>query len=221
MPQVEIPNARSEDYQMPRLMIAQALSPEIQKSKPEFIKGLSPGDIFNTISRENFGPTVNVIPLHFLPGPNVWKEGDEVKGYSPNGVTGCDFAPTCAGCPNKLWGSATEGGVLCQEYRTYLVAVTNKKHQPGMMAQVSMKKLGLQISKRWLTLIRSRAHPMAHGVYSLVATEIQGAKGTYYQWGVNNVGVAPQASHIMLTEMFEKLKQEDFVALPAPTDDEL
>jgi len=115
---VEIPNARNEDFQIPRLTIAQAMSPEVKKNDPAFIKGLSPGDIFNTATGENLGPAVNVVPLHFLPGPNVWKEGDEFKGMSPNGVTGCVFQAVCAGCPNKLWGSAPDGGVLCQEYRT-------------------------------------------------------------------------------------------------------
>ncbi len=44
-----------EDIQMPRLAIAQALSPAKIEGKPEYIEGLKLGDLYNTLNSEIYG----------------------------------------------------------------------------------------------------------------------------------------------------------------------
>jgi len=45
----------SEDLQMPRLSLAQALSPELDESNPRFIEGLKVGDAFNSLTGKVYG----------------------------------------------------------------------------------------------------------------------------------------------------------------------
>lgn len=45
-----------EDIQMPRLVMAQKTSPELDPSQPEFVEGLKLGDFFNSLTKENYGP---------------------------------------------------------------------------------------------------------------------------------------------------------------------
>jgi hypothetical protein len=53
----------ANDITIPRLAIAQALSPQINRNKPEYIEGLQQLDMFNTVTGENYGTG----PLTFTP----------------------------------------------------------------------------------------------------------------------------------------------------------
>ena len=45
----------SEDMQIPFLRICQALSPQLVKNDPKFIKGASAGDMFNNVTQQLSG----------------------------------------------------------------------------------------------------------------------------------------------------------------------
>ena len=57
----------SEDIQIPFLRVLQALSPQIKKSDPAYIKGAEQGGIFNTVTKKFWSGDegVLVIPVHF------------------------------------------------------------------------------------------------------------------------------------------------------------
>ena len=57
----------SEDVQIPFLRVLQALSPQIKKSDPAYIKGAEQGGIFNTVTKKfwNGDDGVLVIPTYF------------------------------------------------------------------------------------------------------------------------------------------------------------
>ena len=42
----------SSEMQIPFLRVLQALSPQLNKKKPEFIEGAASGDMFNTVSNQ-------------------------------------------------------------------------------------------------------------------------------------------------------------------------
>ena len=46
-------NIGADQMQIPFIRILQALSPQLNKDKPEYIKGASQGDIFNTVTGTN------------------------------------------------------------------------------------------------------------------------------------------------------------------------
>ena len=49
---VGLENITTDDMQIPFIRIIQALSPQLQKDDPLYIKGAEQGDIFNTVSQE-------------------------------------------------------------------------------------------------------------------------------------------------------------------------
>ena len=53
----------TEDMQIPFLRILQALSPEIQKNDPKFIKGASAGDLVNTVTGETWDGDDGVVVI--------------------------------------------------------------------------------------------------------------------------------------------------------------
>ena len=53
----------TEDMQIPFLRVLQALSPEIQKNDPKFIKGASAGDLVNTVTGQTWDGDDGVIVI--------------------------------------------------------------------------------------------------------------------------------------------------------------
>jgi hypothetical protein len=48
------------DILIPRLALAQALSPQVTEGDPKFVPGMKPGDLFNSMTGENYGQRVEV-----------------------------------------------------------------------------------------------------------------------------------------------------------------
>ena len=53
----------ADDMQIPFLRVLQALSPEIQKNDPKFIKGASAGDLVNTVTGETWDGDEGVVVI--------------------------------------------------------------------------------------------------------------------------------------------------------------
>lgn len=49
-----------KDMLLPRLALAQPLSPQVTEGDPQFIEGLKPGDLFNSVTGKNYGRGVSV-----------------------------------------------------------------------------------------------------------------------------------------------------------------
>ena len=56
-----------DDVTIPRLAIAQALSPQVTDGDPRRIEGLKPGDLFNSVTQQNYGKEVIVQVLRKMP----------------------------------------------------------------------------------------------------------------------------------------------------------
>jgi hypothetical protein len=55
------------DILIPRLALAQALSPQVTDGDPSRIEGLKPGDLFNSVTGQNYGRSVIVQVLRKMP----------------------------------------------------------------------------------------------------------------------------------------------------------
>lgn len=85
---------------MPRLAIAQGMSPAMQRNSPKYVAGLALGDLFNTLTREKYGPG----PLEFSVVrrlPSRWIEFDEERK-----MVDPDVPP---GDPRTEWRITAEG----------------------------------------------------------------------------------------------------------------
>jgi len=58
-------NVGQEDITIPRLKVAQALSPEIKKTKGEYIEGAEEGSVFNSATRELYDMPMTIVPVSY------------------------------------------------------------------------------------------------------------------------------------------------------------
>jgi hypothetical protein len=194
---------RQEHIQIPRLAIAQPLSPQMIRSKPEYIEGLMVGQYFNTVTREVYGDVVTVVPVKYSMS-RIKFTNNALDCRSKNGIDGGHYAETCKTCQFSKWGSGREGkGTDCKEYLNFLVVETSTL-QPMV---ISFKSASLSAGKTWSTLILGRKIVLSNGdrkpapafmtTYSLKTVEKSSGSGVYY---VPVVSVAGPSDTQLVTE---------------------
>lgn len=73
-------NVTNDDILIPRLAVAQAgMSPQLKKNNELFIPELEEGELFNTVTNENYGTKATVIPLFFTKNYVQFEGGSSLK----------------------------------------------------------------------------------------------------------------------------------------------
>ncbi len=154
---VGLENITTEDMQIPFIRIIQALSPQLQKDDPLYIKGAEQGDIFNTVSQEIYKQDegVIVVPAFFE------KKFLEFQLRSSGG----GFVRELAADDKDITMTSREGTIELLPNGNELV----RTHQHLVIAQsadgtiapsvLDMKKTQLKVSRRWNTLKNSARLP--------------------------------------------------------------
>ena len=196
VPPAGLENLAREDMTLPRLGIAQALSPQLSESDPKYIEGLRPGNFFNTITRENYGKTVQLVPLLFyktriLFGPI--DEGGGLRCQAPDNLIGIgEPGGTCIKCPFSQFGSARNGegkGTACNQFFNYAALIVNDGSvSPEGLLVFSLKSSALKVAKDWNALIRIRNLDIFAGVYELTSVERKNDIGRWYEPVINPAG---------------------------------
>lgn len=170
---------KTEDLIIPRLEIAQALSPCLDTGHKAFIEGCKVGDIYNSVTREVYGPKVVVIPIKFSKAWLVWR--DRKKG---GGFRGAFPTPELADAriqqeekPDEFQANET-----AQEFVLVL-------HEDGFMeeAVVSMARTKLKVARNWNSLMRIHGGDTFARYYIIMSVDEQNANGDRYK----NFGVLP------------------------------
>lgn len=196
VPPAGLENLERQDMTLPRLGIAQALSPQLSESDPKYIDGLRPGNFFNTITRENYGKTVQLVPLLFyktriLFGPI--DEGGGLRCQAPDNLIGIgEPGGTCIKCPFSQFGSARNGegkGTACNQFFNYAALIVNDGSvSPEGLLVFSLKSSALKVAKDWNALIRIRNLDIFAGVYELTSVERKNDIGRWYEPVINPAG---------------------------------
>jgi hypothetical protein len=167
-----------DDMQMPRIGIAQLMSPEIDSSNDEkFIDGLRFGNMFNSVTKVIYGDgpmqfaIVQALPprfVEFIPK----EQGGGVK--DPN-VPHDD--------PRTQWGANGEKPVATKFYDFVVMLLPSRE-----LVALSFKSTGIKVAKQLNALISLRDAPLYAGVYSITTTGVQGPKGKYAVPVIKNAG---------------------------------
>jgi len=172
-------NITRDDMQMPRLGIAQSLSPERDESDPKFIEGLIEGNMFNNLTKQIYGNG----PVPFI----------IVRSDRPRWV---EFVP------RELGGGVKDPNVPANDPRTAFQAdgkppIATKFYDFVIMllpsreiVSVSFKGTGLKIARQLNALIAMRGTAVFTGVYALSTIMTKNAKGRFAIPQVKNAGFA-------------------------------
>ena len=201
----------SSEMQIPFLRIAQALSPQLNKKKPEHIEGISSGDMYNTVTNEYFdgeeGGTV--VPcyqttkyLAFIPR----EQGGGFQGEIPAN----DPILTRTERQGSKEILPTGNELVKSDQHYCLLLSSDGSFQPVV---VDMKSTQLKVSRRWKTQIAMQKipHPKTEKLitppvfatsWKLTTTEESNDQGTWANYQIAKVGLLDNRDVLLEAKAF-------------------
>jgi hypothetical protein len=198
----------SSEMQIPFVRVLQALSPQLNKKKAEYIEGASAGDIFNTVTGEIWSGDagITVIPvyqetkyLEFVPR----SQGGGYKGERH--PSDPDLQNTSRDGSKELLPNGNE--LVKSDQHFCLVLADDGSYQPAI---IDMKSTSLKVSRRWKTQIAMQKVKAPNGqmltpalyatMWRLGVVEESNEQGSWSNWSVEKVGL------VQSRELFQEAK---------------
>lgn len=145
---VGMENVTSSDLLIPRISILQALSPQLQKSKPEYIKDAQQGDFCDTGTGDIFRESMTVVPCFFARVFLEWAPRSSGKGLVKNHGIDPSILDQCT--PDDKGRMILPNGNYIAETATYYVLNLDAG---GRRSFIPMASTQLRASRKWMTLI--------------------------------------------------------------------
>jgi hypothetical protein len=185
-------NVGMEDLLIPRLCVCNSLSPQRQKAHESYIKGLEEGNLFNSLTGQNYGDRVKVIPLFFFKNYIKFKDIKDGGGVLAQ-YAGRDEVPD----EELSWNNPT-GKPLTTEFknRMCMIDVGEGNWQPIV---VSFKSTGMKDAKKWNSLINMIPLPAYAREYALVSSARSKNNNNYF-------GIAVQPDAFVSKEVLDSAK---------------
>jgi len=201
-----------DDVQMPRLALAQSLSPELDEKHARYIEDLKLGHLFNSLTGENFkgGPVeFHIVKagsprwVEFTPrdqgggvkDPNV-PPGDKRTEFTKDPTTGMSIPP------------------IATKFYDFVVLLLpwDAVDPMSRFIALSFKSTGLKVAKQLNALIQFRNAPIYEGKYVVTSVDEQNAKGKFKNFQIKNAGWAASAEQVAaLKAMYDNLKDTSVV----------
>jgi hypothetical protein len=201
------------DLLLPRLGLCQALSPQRRKSDSAFIPGLEEGKLFNTVTKEIYGDTLEIISLFFFKNRIKYIDIDEGGGIdciSTNGIDGGRISPDgCSICKFSTWGNGEKDdehgndAPECTQYHNFMAFVMGDNPTP---IAISYKATGLKVSKQLLAAIRMTRLPMYAKKYRVSVVEMQKDKNVWFEKKIDPIGYVDKEVYKDMKRQFQALK---------------
>lgn len=204
---------KASDLIIPRITILQALSPQLQKSKPEFIKGATAGQICD-LSLSKLFDEITFIPVHYKKNYIEWAPRNSGKGLvkihdDPRILDMCTRNDRNQPImPNKNYIQETAqffGFNVSDSFRRVFIP----------MASTQLKK-----AKKWLTMATEEKMPLRDGrmitpplffrSYNLSVGEESNSEGEWFGWRIEPADTVQQvceSAEIDLRTFMEQAKE--------------
>lgn len=187
-------NMAADDFAIPRLVILQALSPQLHKNKSEYLEGAKAGDIMDTVSFKLYDGEsgITLLPISYRRAYIEWKLRSEGGGFVADHGSDGSVLNLCKRDEN--FRDITKDGtqiVTTAEYFAYIVDKITGLFNPVIlsMASTQMKK-----ARRWNTLINQFQMknasgatfnpPMFSRLYKLTTQVESNDLGSWFGWGI-------------------------------------
>jgi len=143
----------ADDLLIPRLQLAQKMSPELDENDAKYIDGIKAGNFFNSVSREIY-TEFDVIPCHSRTSYTEWVPRDQGGGLvaehdaDSRDVKSAETHVSDDGKRKDIMQSGNEL-VIADEFYAFIVK-EDGDYEPVL---ISMKSSQRKVAKRWRTLI--------------------------------------------------------------------
>ncbi len=181
---------KGDAFSIPFLRILQDLSPQVKKTRPEYIKGAAPGDIFNTVTKA-LAKEVRVIPCYFIETYIEWVPRNKGGGLVAVHPSNTPLVRQARQAEDSRKQILPNGNELVRTHSHFVIVLNEDDSMEG--ALIPMSSTMLKFSKDWnasaISPLRTKdgavvsAHPKRYQqVFTLKTKEVSNDQGTWYIW---------------------------------------
>ena len=178
-------NVGRDDFTVPRLVVLQALSPEVDPSNTQkYIPEAKIGMIMNTVTRA-LSNSLRAVNVYFVKEFAVFKKrsaGGGFRGVYPTQNEAISFLESQEDSRDL---EVTEQAVH------YLLLLDPQTGRPAGEAALVMTSTKMKVSRNWNALIKLAGGPRFAGVWDLSTVSEKNAKGAYFNLTVKPAGFIP------------------------------
>jgi hypothetical protein len=188
-----------QDVLVPRLALAQALSPEVTQGDPNFVEGLKVGDLFNSMTKQIYGRQVFIQVLR--------KDKLRAMEFNPIDDGGGVADPDVPLDDERLkWGLNGEKP-RATLFRDYLARLLPS----GELIALSFKSSGIKVAKSLNGKIAWRNRPIFAGKY-VITTGVELKPKPHQVFKIDNAGWVSREDMLIGENMYEAVKDMDMSA---------
>lgn len=190
----------TEDVVIPRIELVQALSPCLKPNDPHYIPGAKVGDLFNSLTRELYGPKLRVVPVYYKAQYLGWRDRKKGGGFCGAFDTLQECEKRIAEQPNREEWEAIRTG----QHVVLVVKDDGQMEEAG----VSMARTKEKISKQWNSLIRMKGEGQDRfaGAYTLFSTEEKNSLNQdYVNFAVSSSGYVTKDEYVRAANLYNSI----------------
>lgn len=189
-------NVSNEDLQLPRIDVLQALSPQVQKKKDEYIEGAEVGMLFNTLTGELYPDGVHITPVSFVKRFLVWVDR---KKDSEGGLRSVHDT-----------AEEAEAFIEQQEDEDKLEMVPTAEHlvllDDGTEVILSMAKSKMKVSRKFNSLVRLNGGDRFGRRYLITSADDKSSQGEFQNIAINNDGYPSEDVYMKAEALYEAIE---------------
>ena len=191
-------NVQAEDLVIPRLELVQALSKCRKKNDPASIAGCEEGMLYNNLTRELYGESVNLVPVLFKKEWLLWRD-QELGG----GFAGAHATPAEAERERQTQEDVDEWEAI-ETHQHFCLLVRDDGETEEVV--VSMAKSKMKKSKQWNSLVRINGGPRFSRMYNYAGVAAQNDKNQdYFNVDVKNNGFVSEAVFLAAEKTYDSI----------------
>lgn len=197
-------NIQNSDIKPPALRLAQAMSPEVKRSEPEYIDGLREGDLFNSITQQIYGDTpVHFLVINYLGHRNVQFDPNDRKVVIDGDVP--DNDPRCSFTTKVVDGKVVKQKPVATTFKDFLILLLPEGQDPQVMT-LTLKSTQLKKATRLLSTLQfSKLDTFAHLVRATPVPERKGGN-SWYGWRLDVVGYPTEEQFLEAERQFKSFE---------------
>lgn len=196
-------NIGSNDVKPPALRLAQAMSPEVKRSEPQYIDGLREGDLFNSITQEVYGDKpVNFLVVNYLGHRNVEFDPNDRNVVLDGDVPDTD--PRCNFSVEVIDGKQVKRKPRATTFKDFLILLL--RENGNQLMTLTLKSTQLKKATRLLTVLKfSKLDSFAHLIKATPVPERKNGN-SWYGWRLDPVGYPTEEQFNEAAAYYEQMR---------------
>ena len=189
----------SRDLVIPRIELVQSLSACRKKTDPAFIDGAQEGMLYNNVTRELYGDSINVVPVYYRKEYLLWRDTKLGGGF------GGAFPDTnSAEIAKGAQENPAEWEIVDTNQHFVLLVRDDGSHEEAV---ISMAKTKSKASRNWNSLIRINGGPRFSRIYKISGVSDQNKSGQdFFNLSVSNVGFVTEGLFKAAEHIYDVVK---------------